>query len=481
MFRLISFISLLVLLSQCTPDQSFQGYKPLIITAFENGDYLTATDLIENSLLLPGLKKDQKRWLIARQAMMDRTQLDFSKSRDQVKAQLFRYFPSLSDSLMNQWERTGHLEMKMIDGNKRYFRNAVSNLFRLDTAAANVRRTIAGTTADPLDSIKLENTSAIIRAGKTGQTAETRVITIEYTLTVDADAVPAGEEIRCWMPFPGQSNPRQNKIILLGSDPAAVIVSKTGCIHSSLYVTKKASAGVPTLFTYKASFEISGQWFNPGVFDSFTAEKVPGKFRSLTREEPPHIVFSPLVRHLADSLSTGESNPFKIIRSFYYWIDQNIPWASALEYSTFECIPDYVLQQGHGDCGMKTFLLMSMARYMGIPARWQSGWMLHPGEENLHDWCEIWFAQTGWVPVDMSFGIQKSTDPLEKEFYLSGIDSYRMIVNEGFSGEFCPTKEFIRSEPFDFQRGEVEWKKGNIYFNQWDYNLNVLSIEKTNQ
>lgn len=124
---------------------------------------------------------------------------------------------------------------------------------------------------------------------------------------------------------------------------------------------------------------------------------------------------------------------------------------------------------------------MSMARYKGIPARWQSGWMLHPGEENLHDWCELWFEKAGWVPVDMSFGLQKTKDPILKEFYLSGIDSYRMIVNDGFAEEFDPPKKFYRSEPFDFQRGEVEWSKENLYFNQWDYHLKVLSIENKNQ
>jgi hypothetical protein len=122
-----------------------------------------------------------------------------------------------------------------------------------------------------------------------------------------------------------------------------------------------------------------------------------------------------------------------------------------------------------------------MARYKGIPARWQSGWMLHPGEENLHDWCEVWYEGAGWVPVDMSFGLQKTPDALLKDFYLSGIDSYRMIVNDGFAREFSPAKRYYRSEPYDFQRGEVEWAKGNLYFNQWDYHFHVLSIEKLDQ
>jgi hypothetical protein len=90
--------------------------------------------------------------------------------------------------------------------------------------------------------------------------------------------------------------------------------------------------------------------------------------------------------YLADSIVGQEGNPFEIVRSIYYWLNENIPWAGALEYSAIPNIPQYVLRNRRGDCGMQTFRLMSMLRYKGIPVRWQSGWMMPPGHENLHDW-----------------------------------------------------------------------------------------------
>ncbi|HSM47561.1 MAG TPA: transglutaminase-like domain-containing protein, partial [Draconibacterium sp.] len=150
--------------------------------------------------------------------------------------------------------------------------------------------------------------------------------------------------------------------------------------------------------------------------------------------------------------------------------------ASALEYSIIECNPEYVLQNRHGDCGMKTLLFMSMVRSLGIPCKWQSGWMLHPGEINLHDWCEVYYEGIGWVPVDQSFGLQDSDVQEIKEFYLSGIDEYRLIINDDFGSEFDPSKKFYRSESIDFQRGELEWKGGNLYFDQWNYHMEVTKI-----
>jgi hypothetical protein len=56
---------------------------------------------------------------------------------------------------------------------------------------------------------------------------------------------------------------------------------------------------------------------------------------------------------------------------------------------------------------------------------------------------------------------------------MTGIDSYRMIVNDDYSSSLFPTKKYPRSEIVDFQRGEVEWRKGNLYFDKWKWNLEI--------
>jgi hypothetical protein len=114
-----------------------------------------------------------------------------------------------------------------------------------------------------------------------------------------------------------------------------------------------------------------------------------------------------------------------------------------------------------------------MLRYKGIPARWQSGFEVPPDYENMHDWCEIYYEGAGWIPVDVDYGLQQTEIKVLKEFYLSGIDSYRLILNDGISGNLYPHKKFMRSELYDFQRGEVEWKGGNLYFDKWDYDINI--------
>jgi hypothetical protein len=472
------FTMVMILLNLGAAGSGFTDDRAQILKEFAQGNFTIAAKLISRAALREGVTKKETEWLVRQQATIDRIRLDFGKTREDVREKLTLYFSDLQDSQIADWEGSGHLEMRLIDGVPRYFNNAVANLFRLDPAAAVVRAKRDGVPApSSLDATRLENTGAILKAGRSGETREWKRITVEFTLTVAADAVPAGEDISCWLPFPRESPPRQRRVTLLAAAPAAARRSPPACPHSSLYAVKKAVAGTPTVFSYRASFEVAGQWVAPEriAAQENAGAEVPAEF---CREELPHVAFSPAVRKLAGDLAASESDPLKLIRRFYLWIDNHIPWASALEYSIVDSIPDYVIGQRHGDCGMKTFLLMSLARCQGIPVRWQSGWMLHPGNENLHDWCEIWYAGSGWVPLDMSFGAQKTAETALRDFYLTGIDSYRMIVNDGFAREFCPRKKHLRSEPFDFQRGEVEWARGNIYFDQWEYNLNVLSIEK---
>ena len=181
---------------------------------------------------------------------------------------------------------------------------------------------------------------------------------------------------------------------------------------------------------------------------------------------------------MADSLSAGASDPVEKARRFFLYTDANIPWASAREYSTIENIPMYVWKNRHGDCGQKSLLFITLCRIAGIPARFESGFMMYPGAWNMHDWAEVFFEGLGWVPVDQSFGTCDwgKNEPV-RMFYLGGIDSWRMIVNRDYGMTLQPKKKYPRSETVDFQRGEVEWKGGNLYYDQWTWRMQIEYID----
>jgi hypothetical protein len=300
---------------------------------------------------------------------------------------------------------------------------------------------------------------------------------IIYTITVHPDAVPDGEKIRCWLPWPKESHKRQREVKLISTSNPQYMIAPDTAIHRTIYMEEQSKKGIPTVFQISFDYTSYAQYFNLSGLKIQPYDISSADYLKYISEQLPHICFTDDIKQLADSIAGKDENPASIVRKVYSWFKENIPWTGALEYSIIPNITEYVYKNRRGDCGMQTFLFISMLRYKGIPVRWQSGWMVPPDDKDLHDWCEVYYEGTGWVPVDVSYDLQKSEDILIRDFYLSGIDSYRLILNDGVAGPLHPEKHFLRSEPYDFQRGEVEWNGGNLYFDKWDYDMNIEYIK----
>lgn len=405
----------------------------------------------------------------------ERIALDFPFTEDQVDRQLIEKIGNFTQEEKAEWEKKNWLEWRIIEGEKRYFSRAVSNLKLLKSFYQSRAERDTLEASDPEIINRKKQTQLIINASERRPEPVIPVnLTINYTITVDPDVVAEGEIIRCWLPYPKENSGRQKYVRLISASQENFKISPDSTIHRTVYMESKAEKGSATVFKVSYSYQSSGQYFDPDQIGKIPYDSVSSVYKEFTSEQPPHIVFTENVKHLADSIAGSEERPFEIVRKIYYWFASNIPWTGALEYSVMQNIPEYVIQNSRGDCGMQTFLIMSMLRYKGIPVRWQSGWKVPPDGKNLHDWCEVYYEDAGWVPLDISYGLQYSADRKTRDFFISGIDSYRMIVNDGVAGRLYPEKKFLRSEPYDFQRGEVEWEGGNLYFNKWDYDMEII-------
>lgn len=402
---------------------------------------------------------------------------DFSKTREQVKEYIRKYIPDVTDRQLDEWEKTGELECRVIDGEKKYFHNAAPNLFRINKECARLKAKRDTPGRDGEVTVREDNTRAVMKqaAKSKERIGDPKHFRIRYTITVKPDVVPEGETVRCWMPMPRTDVPRQKNVKLLSTSQPDFVRSPMDYAHSTVYMEKKAEAGKPTVFSEEFEFDAYGAWFDLDTAATTTYDTTSDLYKTYTSERDCHMVFTPQIRALAERLTQGAATPLAKARRIFKWVDDNFPWASAREYSTIENIPAYVLDNHHGDCGQVTLLFLTLCRSLGIPAHFQSGFMLHPGEENLHDWGEIYVPEYGWVPVDQSFGIPAyAKNEQETYFFFGGIDSFRMIVNNDYGCPLYPAKQFPRSETVDFQRGEVEWAGGNLYFDQWRWKLEVV-------
>jgi hypothetical protein len=441
----------------------------------KSGEFNRASTLIDEKIYSANLSDNEKFELLFEKERLERIKKDFNKSAEDVLKYVNKYYPEAKVKDLEKWEKDGSLEFKIIDGQKWYFARSASNLFRINKEAKKQKELVDGYIKDPLDVFLEGYIPEVLDESANGQESLVKPVTfrLNYTVTVDVNAVPDGEIIKCWLPFPREGHQRQVDVKLLAVNSDEYLIASNDNQQRTLYLQKPAIKDQPTIFNMVLEVKNYNEvnFIQPELIKPYKKES--GLYNTYTAESSPHILFTDKIESLSKEIVGNETNPYLLAKKIFTWISANIPWAGAREYSTIENISDYCVTRGHGDCGIKTLLFMTLCRYNGIPAKWQSGWMLHPGEVNLHDWSEIYFEGYGWIPVDQSFGLVDSEFEDEKYFFLGSIDPYHLIVNDDYSKTLFPAKIFPRSETVDFQRGELEWRGGNLYFDKWDYQMNV--------
>ncbi|WP_294993921.1 transglutaminase-like domain-containing protein [uncultured Stenotrophomonas sp.] len=405
---------------------------------------------------------------------MRRIRLDFSLDEAAAKAALRRWIPDLSDEEFARWDQQGLIEHADIDGTRWYFKRAPSNLFLLSDEARARRRTDAPMPSPgPNEVLNPHHARVVAAAAQSAQPAVLpQRIAFTQSLTVQADAVPAGETIRAWIPYPRELPGQQEQVQWRGSVPGRAQLAPADTLQRTAYLEAKAVAGQPTRFEIRYAVTIFARHtaIDPAKVQATPADPALAPFLA---EQLPHVRFTPALKLFSDQVLQGETRPYERVRRLFAAVDR-IPWAGAREYSTLSNISDHALHAGHADCGQQTLLLIALLRMNGIPARWQSGMVFSDdgsGYSNLHDWGQVYLAPYGWLPMDVTTGALASSVPALRDFYLGGLDGYRIAFNDDFGQALVPAKQHFRSETVDSQRGEAEWAGGNLYFDQWSYDF----------
>jgi len=447
----------------------------------------------EAAALLRSVMRDSTyRWSSAEQATLAfeldrlrRIRFDYQLTRDELFAQLQRSIVQLSSEEFEGWLAEGRFDSRVFDDTLRFLGVSRSNLF-WRYPALNSR--LIRKSDDSASQRRLyEACMAIVQTA--GSSRSSYVLPKKFTatsrVTTDSGTVPPGATVRVWLPVP-REYPYQKEFSLNSSSaPGKALARGTSPIRSA-YFEVPADGGGGAQVSIRFSFTRYGIRFplDPAEARPFDGgDSVAGRYV----QEGPHVVFTEKIRKLSDQLVGTEVNPLIKAKRFHDWISEHIQYSYAREYSTIRNLGDYCLTNRFGDCGQHALLFITLCRYSGIPARWQSGWYTFPGEMTIHDWAEIFVEPYGWIPVDPDMGIfamQYFTTlaPEERkqlrDFFFGGMDQYRMAANADHCQELAPTKRTYRSDPVDFQRGEIEYEGGNIYFDRFSYAIECEEQKK---
>lgn len=377
---------------------------------------------------------------------------------------------------LDGWTVSGAIESRMIDGERRWFRREPRNLILFDRALAEQARRARPQAADRHGELSpiVPHVIDVMRAADLNPGAR-EVLPVrtrfDYSIVVKPDRPGAakGSTVRAWLPFP-QVYGAQRDVLLIDSFPKRERVSPKGSPHRTIYFEQKVRDPSKAV-RFEASFEYTTSAIMSSggrVADPSRSER---PIHTFLAERPPHVVFTDQVKAVVAECSTGSPDQVTLAKRLWNWVDDHIPWRAEHEYGLIPSIPVQALAVRRGDCGVQALTFISLCRCAGIPARWQSGFTTDPATGgNLHDWAEVWLeALGGWVPADPSYGKKKHDDPRVRDFFFGNMDRYRLIVNLDYGRDLTPAKAALRSEPLDFQRGEVEIDGRNLYFDEWDY------------
>jgi len=404
--------------------------------------------------------------------IVGRIRRDYTMTIAQFMDKAKNNIPDITAGDCDRWAKAGELTARPIDGQLMIFSSEPSNLFKLSEEARN--RRVNWTDKKSFDLVS-HLAKLVDQADKTH---ERYVMPIQhhvtYTLTVpgNQEGAKAGSLLRVWLPFP-QEYARQRDVKLISSSPENPLIAPSKDETQRTVYFEKHLEDPAKDSVFKINFQYTCYADVPQLSDD-QAKPLSMDFpKKYLEERPPHIMFTPKVRQLVAQIVGKETNPLAKARKLWDWETTNIRYAFEDEYSTIASFSGKCLSLNKGDCGIQGTTFITLARAAGIPARWQSGWQTKPGEAGMHDWCEIYIEPWGWIVIDPSYGKQKSSNEKIHEFYLGHQDNYRMVVNFDYGRELTPPKPSLRSEPADFQRGEVELDGRNLYFDKWDYNIQV--------
>jgi transglutaminase-like putative cysteine protease len=448
------------------------------------GQFKQAATLLSTTLQDKSLPTAERNRLAFELDRLDRIKQDYPLTKEALFTDLKNSVKNLAREEYEQWLKEGRFDYRDIDGTRFFMGDSVRNLY-MRYADLEARRIHPKDTAS-LDQARLESIRAIKQATSAAKTPYVlpKRFQVTMSVTAKADAAPAGETIRAWIPIPRQYPFQDDFQVLTTSSPVKHLDDAQSPIRS-VYFEQPAQAGKPTQF--KVEYEYTARAVR---FDVKPAEVLPcdpndSALKEFTREGP-HVVFTPELRKLSQQIIGDETNPYLKAKKCFDWIADNIKYSYSTEYSTIRNISEYCRAKGYGDCGQEALLFIALCRLNGVPARWQSGWNTFPGDKSNHDWSEVYLAPYGWMPVDPYMGIwamryANTLMPEQKrevrDFYFGGLDQYRMIANSDHSQALTPSKHTMRSDDVDFQRGELEYGDKNIYLDKFSYNLTLKELK----
>lgn len=411
----------------------------------------------------------------------------FGMSEEALHRQLERTFNGYRRSELGEWEKLGWIDARYPDGKKGY---STLNAFNLAYHDAELRRRNERL-AEPdrrFAKLFLNLAEELKRRRRTAKAPARYVTPRTFMYSVRAEIeqtdLPRGKTVRAWFPFPLLC-PTTQDIQILSVRPKESLAS---------YPDVEAETGIAYLETprpqkgkliveLRVSFTAYETDFNVGPTNMQQYDEQGELYGRYTRSEQ-HIRLTSHTRKLAKSIVGAETDPCLKARKLYDWVCDNLryngiwTWRESL-FSPYGCASEDVRTRRMGDCLTQSEFYSALCRSVGVPARVCGGPFFLPGFKNDHAWAEVYFAGSGWVPVDVTAsegaclapGLTDAQRQTLRGFFFGHLDCYRIRTYRSQAAQpLAPVKRSPRRRTAFFTYPELECGGKDIekYKLHWD-------------
>ena len=356
-----------------------------------------------------------------------------------------------------------------VDGTVHFQRRFYENLIktRPDLAERVMVEDVDDAQANELKQ-KLLNDNVHYMKEKGGRTVRTQ---IRATIKAQKDAEEVGRKVTVHLPIPKICQ-QVSKVDIIAASPEITKIADEDAAQRTVCFETELKADQEFMVEYAYDYHVDYVELDPAK----ASEEQPD---FCTNEQAPHIRFTPYLQELLKEIIGDETNPIIKARKIYDFVTTKVMYSYMREYFTIECIPEYAAINLKGDCGVQALLFITLCRMTGIPARWQSGLYATEFYTGCHDWAQFYVAPYGWVFADLSFGgsAWRLGNTERWNYYFGNLDIFRMPANSEIQMEFTPEKKWLRIDPIDNQRGEIEYEDHGLSFDQVEVEQILVSME----
>ncbi len=437
-----------------------------------HGDFEGAIRLIDRRLNRDDQPQSLRNCLTVQREMMLRTDADYPLSKADALAQVRAHIPDFTEEEFDERVDAGKIGWIYRNGEMRFFNRFFPTMCKAEPAFARragiqlhgVESAQKGSAADSLVDVTRRK---MIEQGQVSCR-----IRIRASVKLKDEHFKSGMFIRTHLPVPCDCD-QQSDIRIEKLYPETGVIApmdapqRTVCWEEEMAENHEFSVEYSYIHTAKYH-DISK--IAPALEQPFFC----------TEEQPPHIVFTPYIRQLVDTLTAGIDDPLEKARRFYDFITLNMKYTFMPGYFILENIAETCARNFTGDCGVFALLFLTLCRCAGIPAQWQSGFTAEPGFIGGHDWVRFYIAPYGWLYADTSYGTAavRAENEQRRKFYFGNLDPFRMVANNAFQAGFTTQKQHWRADPYDNQVGEMESAERGFDFTEYERSKEILLCEE---